>query len=210
MSSIPIPETTWAYIAGMIDGEGSLLLSRHYKRPFTRAGKPNTMSKRGYEIEPHLSISSMNKRNVEIMQEMIHLGKFVTVVYRREGIATNEGYELRFCPNMLRVLLPKVIPHLVQKKERAELILKLLLYREGKRKQSAEREKFYLDLEQEFRQIVMKEKPYLLKTVVSRTGKLSQRNKNFVESYQTNTYVPGRDKCLAMEILANQTGEEKK
>jgi hypothetical protein len=102
---------------------------------------------------------------------------------------TNEGYELRFFPNNMRIVLPHVIPYLIQKKEKAKIILRLLDYRSIKHHDCEEREKFYLQLEDELRSATMVERPWLLKTVVSRTGKLDSRNLNLVKGFQTHTYI---------------------
>jgi hypothetical protein len=185
-------ETDWAYFAGMIDGEGHLGLFRHYKHN-------GSVSKRGYEIEPKLNITNMNKQNLIVMQETIKLGNLITCVYRRKGIDPFEGYELRFSVNEQRKIYPKIIPYLIQKKEVAEIILKLLDYRLSKKDRDFT-EKFYLEIEEEFRNAVMKGKPWLLKAFVN--GKLCNRNKNLVKGFQTHTYIPNKDRSRT-----NQKGE---
>jgi|WetSurMetagenome_2_1015567.scaffolds.fasta_scaffold53982_6 hypothetical protein len=186
-------ETDWAYLAGMIDGEGHIGLFRHYK-------KNCNVSKRGYEIEPRLNVTNMNKQNLIIIKEIIQLGSLITCVYRRKGIEPFEGYELRFGVNDQRIIYPKIITYLIQKKELAEIILKLLDYRLNKKDREFT-EKFYLELEEEFRTAVMKGKPWLLKAFVN--GKLCNRNKNLVRGFQNHTYI----KNIEPTRTHNQKGE---
>ncbi len=181
-----IPETSWAYIAGMIDGEGHLSMFRHYK-------KNGSSSKRGYEIEPHLEIANMNKESlIDISNLLGGMGKITTLILRREGQDPFENYNIRFRVSEQRIILPKVLPHLLLKKETASIILRLLDYRlthkHLKQADKAEREKFYLQLEEEYRCAMMKEKPWLL-LAIGQGGRLCKRNRNLVEGYKNHTYV---------------------
>ena len=180
---LELKETDWAYLAGMIDGEGYMGITRHYKDK----SKSGT-SKRGYEIETRLCISSMNERELTTIGNLLALGHVSTVVHIRKNSGPNPGYELRFCPNHQRIIFPRVIPYLIQKKHMAKIILQLLDYRSMKNKNPEEREKFYLQLEDDFRNAVMAEKPWLLKTLEV-NGKLDTRNRNFIKAYQTHSYV---------------------
>lgn len=205
------PETTWAYLAGMIDGEGHMALSRHYKNNCKT-------SKRGYEIETKLDIANMNKESLVDLCGLIGMGKVTTLILRRPNQDPFENYDIRFKVSEQRIILPKVIPYLRLKKETATIILRLLDYRLDK-KNKAFTEKFYLELEEEYRCALIKEKPWLL-LAIGQGGKLCKRNRNLVEGYKTHTHIrniePGHTKKYANKYTrehpqnSETVGENKK
>jgi hypothetical protein len=201
---ITIPETTWAYLAGMVDGEGCIMLFRHYKNP--KLLKKWKGSNRGYELEPRVNINSMNKHNIEFIKNSIcGLGNIVVMRFKREGEVAAIGYDLRFYPNAQRIILPKIIPYLVQKKERAIVLMKLLDYRSQKNKDPIFREKLYLQLEDEMRGLIIKEKPWL----IDPPGKLKLgvQNTSLVKAYHTHSFVAGRKDCLSVRLQNDKTGD---
>jgi hypothetical protein len=157
-----IEETTWAYFAGMLDGEGSFSIFRHYK-------KDPHVSKRGYEIETRVAVSNMNQNNILQLQKMVEKGHITLVNNKREyGIAVVA--DLRFSPNEQRYILPKVLPYLIQKKELATIILEFLEYRSTPNKIKEDREQKYYQFEKRFEEAVLRAKPWLA-NLISKKGK---------------------------------------
>lgn len=174
---VNITETDWAYLAGMIDGEGCLALFRHFQKKVT------VTSSRGYELEPRMSIANMNQKNMEDIKQFLQLGNITKVVSHKDD---EEGtpriiYDLRFGPNNQRIILPKVLPYLRQKKARAEIILELLKLRDEKKlsKQTKESKAIleikYLELEKRMCESEIIEKPWIL-TAKSRRGRRERLN----------------------------------
>ena len=206
MNDLSKPETTWAYLAGMVDGEGCMSIFRHYKN--------RKVSKRGYEVEPRLMIANMNKETLTDIIALTGLGRVTTLVLKRKDQDPFENYEIRYNVGEQRIILPKILPYLMQKKDMAEIVLRLLNYRLDP-KDRAFTENFYLELEEEYRCAMIKSKPWLLLAVQQR-GKLCQRNLNLIKAYQTHTYIrnnepsryKGKSPCLTSSSETG-VGEEK-
>jgi len=102
-----------AYIAGFIDGEGCILLSKHKCKK----------SKRGFEWKPMIKITNSDKHVLLLIQKVI--GGYID-----KGQISNIGrkrvYQLVLNSSNLRKYLDKIIPLLIIKKKRAKL-LKLAL-----------------------------------------------------------------------------------
>jgi hypothetical protein len=112
-----IPETFWAYFAGMVDGEGYLKIW-HIKQ---------NKVKRGYAREYRLAIGLGNKEPLEQMRAKLGMGKIYA--HYRQPDQTEESlssYDLRFWAGDCRVILPKIMPYLIQKKRLAEIMIQCL------------------------------------------------------------------------------------
>lgn len=165
-----ILETDWAYIAGMIDGEGHLTIFRHYKKQGIR------ISSRGYDLEPRLHIANMNLKNLEYIKNKINLGHIQKLKIKREdGVMVS--YELRFNPSEIILIIPNILPYLSQKKSRAMILYKFLSFRaKGSMRTRLNQklkpliEQYYLDLEEEMAKATLEEKPWLVDTKL-RCGK---------------------------------------
>jgi len=100
-----IPETFWAYLAGFIDGEGSLGV---------------------YQSGPRICVSNTH---LEVLEWFIRVSGS-GVIGKRTGssqfTATKQCYQLHWQANGCRQILPKIIPFMHEKKERAELLLEYL------------------------------------------------------------------------------------
>jgi hypothetical protein len=157
-----VPETTWAYIAGMVDGEGHLAILRHFK-------KDNIgVSRRGYEIETVLTIGNMDRSNLEWIQQAIGLGTICLHKNKKRNTSYGEGiclvYTVRFSPNDLRVILPNITPYLVQKKDRAEVLSSFLDFRSTSKENGVsvlDKERKYFAYEQEFDRLTRIHKPWI-------------------------------------------------
>jgi hypothetical protein len=150
-----IEESFWAYLAGLVDGEGHLKIFRHYS-------KNPKVSCRGYELEPHITITSMSKPLLEKVQQTIGIGNINTHIDNTTtgGELAKYAYSLRFYANAQRIILPKIIPHLIHKKEIAEVLLHFLEYRKEKIYRE-EKEKGYLDFERKYWRAIYIAKPWL-------------------------------------------------
>ena len=108
-----VPETSWAYLPGLIDGEGHIGI-HHYKSGI------NT-GKRMYAVH----IANMNKEMLEkVNQDTKGLGSIYTRYSKaRKGEGFCVSYQLTYWAGPISILLPKVIPYLTFKKKSAELML---------------------------------------------------------------------------------------
>lgn len=161
-------DTTWAYLAGMLDGEGYFSLTRHYKYH-------SRVSSRGYDLYSRIVLSNMNLENLNQIQQLTGFGRIQILRNKKKDGRICITYELRFCPNEQRTILPKITPYLIQKKTRAKILLKLLDFRAKGSMISATKvkpliEQYYLDLEQQLEQATLKEKPWSL-TATSKKGR---------------------------------------
>jgi len=95
------------YLAGFIDGEGSIGISRRDKT---------------YRTFCH--ITNTNKKVLEMIKEMLGFGYLKTRKESKEHFGEKQVYELNFDKNiMTRKLLKLVYPYLIIKKIQAEIVL---------------------------------------------------------------------------------------
>lgn len=101
------------YVAGLVDGEGSLCIIR-------RNGKYTTT------YSPHLSIVNTNRELLDKVQQWFNLGK----VYLADKKQTNDGYNRKHCYTLniygatLLEALPRFMDSLELKKEQAIALMK--------------------------------------------------------------------------------------
>jgi hypothetical protein len=105
-----IPETVWAYLAGFVDGEGCINISQ-------RKRKINGTDRLSGESQ--FNISNMNLQNLLDLQYLLKLGK----IQEQHEVGKVLTYYLRFRSNEAKIILPNIIPYLIQKKEIAEIYL---------------------------------------------------------------------------------------
>jgi hypothetical protein len=111
-------DSKWAYIAGMFDGEGYFSIFKHTAPSFRLKG-------RGYSREFRVTLSSKSLLHLQIIQQMLgNLGTIYT--HKKVNCAGEDAYSLRFYPSALRIIFPKILPHLILKKESAAIIVKEL------------------------------------------------------------------------------------
>jgi len=92
-----------AYIAGLVDGEGSFCISEHQS------------SQKGRWLQPCFDISNNDELCLEYVHEMY--GGTVNTV-------KNRGHHLRFThPKMIKNILEDIFPYLIVKKEAAKVML---------------------------------------------------------------------------------------
>jgi len=108
-----------AWLAGAIDGEGSIYISK------VKAIR----SKRGFVYMPYLSVSNSNLEFVSRVREVI--GKGYVGTKQEKRFDWKDGSEYKGSGSVLRGILPQVLSYLVIKKEVAERMLEFLEFVEA-------------------------------------------------------------------------------
>jgi|SRR5688572_24465915 len=108
------------YLAGIIDGEGSVVLSKSSKR---KNGK--------YNLHPYISITMHSLATLERVSEILKSLDVGHYIYHKSN-----GYHLLQSGGYKRLnsLLPKVIPFLVEKQERAMILYEYVCRRKDMKK----------------------------------------------------------------------------
>jgi len=108
-------ETFYAYIAGLVDGEGYLGMTRHSDKRCMK----------GQTFDVLLDISNISKPLLVRVAFFLGYGH----IYRGQKPRSEnhrQVYHLRFYSNTLRILLPRIVDHLILKQDKArELIIEL-------------------------------------------------------------------------------------
>ena len=116
-----VPETAWAYLAGLVDGEGYFDIFLHSNPSYRRE------TKKGYAREFRLFVSNGSEELLETVRKNIgNIGTIMRHKYKEETTHRVDNYTLRFYQGNLRKILPNLIPHLILKKHVAELMLDML------------------------------------------------------------------------------------
>lgn len=104
-----IDDYKFIWLAGLVDGEGSLCLYKHRRKN----GRKDT-------FEINFSISNTNKQLLDKVEEFF--GGSLNGPYKYTS-HTTPYWQLNFCPSKILEILPILIPYLIAKKNQAELIL---------------------------------------------------------------------------------------
>jgi len=140
-----ISESTWAYFAGLVDGDGTILIQRNSSRS-------NRQYRDGWRRTYVLSVSSVSLNFLNQLHDLIKLGKVRAYFYKKTYSKSHYGNVnfYRFETNEIRAILPKIIPYLVLKKNLAEIMWRSLKIIEEVRPVEIRREKLKM-LDVEFR-----------------------------------------------------------
>ena len=107
-------ETTKAYIAGLIDGEGSIFIN---------------IVKQHYHFRPQLSIMMTDKKTIEYLISKIKFCRYSEAdrgIWKRQyGLIINRMSDII-------TILELVFPYLVTKKEQAKIMLEFCSYKHNK------------------------------------------------------------------------------
>lgn len=128
-----------AYVAGFLDGEGSLMLHAE------RRGEVRS----GWRFSPGFSLSNTNLEVLRFCRDAMGNGS-LRVQTRPKG--QKVCYRLGLNPNQMRHVLPQIIPHLFLKKRRAELLLEYLWMKTGTHRLTEEKVKKSLEIWSEMRE----------------------------------------------------------
>ena len=98
-------EEKYAYLAGLIDGEGCITIGAKYK-------------------DSRVNIANTNLECLLTMQQWFQLGNIV--MGKKRPSNCKKIFALNYGATAMRFLLPKIIPFMIIKKEKAEMALKYL------------------------------------------------------------------------------------
>lgn len=182
-----IPETSWAYLAGMIDGEGNITIYRN-----SANGKRQSQYKDGWRRAYVIQITNNSLELLDTIYKKIPLGK-VYGPYYYKGHSKKDEYRLFTCfiryePNTIRSILPKVIPYLILKREMAEIMQRSLKVGEEVRDKEERRKQLnQLDIE------------YRLAFLRTKGNKPYTNNKEYWQRRRTEKGMPPIKDILEME-----------
>lgn len=109
-----VSEASWGYFAGYVDGDGSIQIN-------IRTRIVNDKKYQSYYS--HFSITSQNRNTLVYLRSMGDMGR---IEARKRKVSGCVAYNLRYQTNELKLLLPKIIPHLYLRKGFATLLLEWL------------------------------------------------------------------------------------
>jgi hypothetical protein len=116
-----IPQTFWAYFAGIFDGEGSIGLAKRERKYRSRTVTTN---------HRQFNLANMHRPTVEFIRSTCQMGRIQETKIKTSEIKLEESqihnYLLSFNAKELRIILPKLEPYLIQKKERAQIMIEWL------------------------------------------------------------------------------------
>lgn len=110
-----ITETDYAYLAGLIDGDGCVLVRRrdHKARPGDR--------QRGPSFSLNVKVGGETKHIYDLRKKHGNVGS----VYTRKGKRKRHLAEWTIAAKRGRALLEKVVPHLILKRPQGLLVLQM-------------------------------------------------------------------------------------
>ena len=113
-------ETDYAWLAVIIDGEGSIFVSKVIV----------PANRRGFSYRAQLSVTNTNKELILRIKEIIGSGSTSHIPESRND--GKDRYVYSAFSGTIRAIIPKILPYLVAKKRHAEKVLELLtLYSQG-------------------------------------------------------------------------------
>jgi hypothetical protein len=104
-----------AYIAGYVDGEGCITLSR----------KKDPEARLGFCFRPHVHVANTHQKSLVMMQRWTGLGR-VNHFRAEPDRNRKERWQWQIWSQQARQLLESIVPFLTIKKERAEILLDFL------------------------------------------------------------------------------------
>jgi len=106
-----VDEVERAWLAGVIDGEGSVFLSKVFDRAY----------RRGFYYRPQFLVSNSNREFLIRIATII--GEGTVHRAKKGGDGQKTRWEYIASAGVLRVVLPQIVPHMIVKRERAEKML---------------------------------------------------------------------------------------
>ena len=110
-----------AWLAGLIDGEGSIYVAIMDHTPSAVARSPSLAKRKRYRIA--LSISGTSKELMDALEERVGFGTVYLHKRQKKENQKKDAYTFRFNATQLPDILPFVLPWLVVKRKQAELAL---------------------------------------------------------------------------------------
>jgi hypothetical protein len=107
--------TEAAYVAGFVDGEGTISICRSQRK----------LNRAGHRYLPLFVVSNSDREGLERVRAMCGNGRIVGN-YHKLKPTHRTVYTLRFSPNQIRHLLPQLRPYLVVKAKQADIVMAFL------------------------------------------------------------------------------------
>lgn len=130
------------YIAGFIDGEGCISITKTKKR--MAGGAPRYF--------PYLAITHTNLEILERLRSIYPIGRKISS--RPLVTGRRQCYSIRWDGNELRRLLADLVPHLQEKRRQAELVLEFMKTLRCKHEHRKAIPEFILVLREDYYQIL--------------------------------------------------------
>jgi hypothetical protein len=109
----------WAYLAGLIDGEGSFVIQKTEVEKIAKSSKSKTPKYLAY-----FCIGMVDKQPLDMIQETIGSGK----VYEERVPNRRSIWRIRFAGRITLIpFIQNLLPYLIVKKKQAELLLDFCL-----------------------------------------------------------------------------------
>lgn len=114
----------WSYLAGFIDGEGSICLSRGGSYRYKGVARVPT-------YRPLLAVSNNNR---DVLRQILEFVGFGTLhVHPSRSPNARTGYVAYFSGLRIKSVLKNLVPHLIVKKRQAEVAIGFIERRESQR-----------------------------------------------------------------------------
>jgi hypothetical protein len=107
--------TEAAYMAGFVDGEGTIGIHRARRKE----------NRFGYRLQPYLVISNTDVPVLEAIQQMCGNGRMLQQSNPQKP-HHKMLYQIRFMPNQIRHILPQLRPYLRVKAKQADYVIEFL------------------------------------------------------------------------------------
>ncbi|MDE2104786.1 MAG: hypothetical protein KGL39_46545 [Patescibacteria group bacterium] len=121
-------ETIAAWLGGLMDGEGSIMLTNHIAH--IKPSKRNPEGNSYWRKRPIVSIANCDRALLEACQQRTGMGR----IYRhsRADVVNrkSESFTWRLTADEQRKILPAILPWLITKREQGELLLEALEIKE--------------------------------------------------------------------------------
>ena len=185
-------ENLLGYFAGIVDGEGSIGISKSIRKL--------EYNKRGYVYNPFFLIANTHLPMLEYLQKHFK-GK---IVYLDERTLC---YHLTFNGEIMKDLLPELIPYLLIKRRQAEIVLEFLKKKEeiGSRPPSDDLYKYYEWCYQECKRLKLIRYNYNIVRIPFGVLKCKQCGKDFMANSGSQRYCCKYCKQNARWIISNET-----
>ena len=101
----------WAYVAGIIDGEGCIALHKRTAKTYAA----------GFQVVPHLSITNTNQQLIVDIHQFVEAGKITT--YKHAKPNWKQPFMLQAYGQDIKRILDGALPFLRVKREQALCVL---------------------------------------------------------------------------------------
>lgn len=110
-----------AYVAGFIDGEGTIGIIRETRKEALA----------GFRYTAYFSVCSTDMNVLEAIRSMMGNGRIISTHHKKAKPHHKDVFKLTLSPNQIRDVVPKILPYLIIKREQALLVLEFLDIKQG-------------------------------------------------------------------------------